>query len=90
MWYAPGELIEDCMPGCFWHAAISFFLTEQHLTMGPSSHFGILELIFCLSAGVDKAKSGSRNKAMTCQSVKKRVQAGRWSETQQLLLGNNH
>lgn len=37
--------------------------------MGPSSHIGILELIFCLSAGIDKGKSGSHDEAETCQSA---------------------
>lgn len=37
--------------------------------MGPLSDFGILELIFWLSAGMDKGKSGSHDEAKPCQSV---------------------
>lgn len=38
------------------------------------SHFGILELIFCLSADMDKGKSGSHHKTKPSQIV-------RWGKT---------
>ena len=60
--------------------------------MGPRSEFGILELIFWLSAGADRGKSGSRDEAEPCRSVsraKERARrGGRRSESQRRFFRN--